>query len=407
MKTLLIDIKNKFIKYKNTNIVKRDTRFGILLNKNFEFEQHDNKYHIELILNWFLLAKKSSKDNGIPAKINLLDYIISNKVFYPSYPETTGYIIPSMINSFSYSNTVDEIHINEMIKFLLTIQNTNGGFNAHAGINNIEKKSYAFDTGQILCGLVSYYKNIEQSDDIKRAITNASNWMADNIEKDGSFTLNSCFNGKKAYYSRATIGLALSANLFDNNSWRDKVISQIGWIISQQNELGWYNHYSFSNGKWFNLHGISYTIRGILECGYLLNNNEFIGSAKLAVDKIIAINCKGLPYNSKLPNSFTVDYKEYDDELCLTGMAQFAIICFKLWKITKKDSYYKFAEELTTILKKVHFQNFDDENLNGLLSGSWPINGKYQTFDLPNWPIKFFLDCLMILEGLDPMKVEG
>ena len=153
MKTLLIDIKNKFIKYKNTNIVKRDTRFGILLNKNFEFEQHDNKYHIELILNWFLLAKKSSKDNGIPAKINLLDYIISNKVFYPSYPETTGYIIPSMINSFSYSNTVDEIHINEMIKFLLTIQNTNGGFNAHAGINNIEKKSYAFDTGQILCGL--------------------------------------------------------------------------------------------------------------------------------------------------------------------------------------------------------------------------------------------------------------
>ena len=400
-------IKNKYINYKQTQLLKNNKNFSKLFDKTFAFDVLSNQEHMELILDWFLMAQENSIDKGIPAKINLNEYILHSKDYYPSYPETTGYIVPTLLNAREYSSKIELEIIHEMIEFLLTIQNEDGGFNAHAGISDIEKKSYAFDTGQILCGLVAYYKHVDASKKVEKAITAASNWMVSNIDIDGSYKLNACFNGKKCYYSRATIGLALAAVLFNNDEWKEATHRQVSWVIAQQNELAWFNHYSFDNGKWSNMHGIAYTLRGVLECGYLLNNEIFINSTKRAVDKIISCNCDGLPFGAKVPNSFTEDYKEYDNELCLTGMAQLAIICFKLSKIFNDKNYFDFGKELLEVLKKTHFRGFEDQKLNGVLPGSWPINGKYQSFDLPNWPIKFFLDGLMIVEGLDPMKVEG
>ncbi|MBK7856032.1 MAG: hypothetical protein IPJ79_15145 [Bacteroidetes bacterium] len=33
---------------------------------------------------------------------------------------------------------------------------------------------------------------------------------------------------------------------------------------------------------------------------------------------------------------------------------------------------------------------------NGGVSGSWPLNGRYCAYDIPNWAAKFFMDALML-----------
>jgi len=101
------------------------------------------------------------------------------------YPETTGYIIPTLIN-LSKNNEYYflEKSIVDLSNWLLSIQNKDGSFNSGLYPNNKENKSI-FNTAQIIIGLLAAKEHLKE-DRFFDAANKAAIWLSNNQEDDGS-----------------------------------------------------------------------------------------------------------------------------------------------------------------------------------------------------------------------------
>ena len=386
--------------------VRRDPRFHLLLNGSAAFSRHENSDHIRMILNWFRNAQEYNKDGGFPFGIDIGKYLAGAQTYGPSYPETSGYILASLVLAQKQGyKQVTQSMLDYTADYLVENQRVDGGY--RTVLSSTSSHSLTFDTGQVLCGLTQYQANYPR-DDVAECIERAANWMASQIENNGAYKVQSTFFGEqRCYYTRATIGLALAAKLNNREDWRDAAIRNINWAIQFQDDDGWFDRFSFPDGELSNLHGISYTIRGILDTGILFGIEEFVDSAILATNSMLNANAPKQNTSSSFPGHFTTGFRSVSREIIPTGLAQLSIICLKLGRITGQQSYTDFAQRQVENLKTMHLQNFQDPCIDGLLPGSWPLNGRYEPYFLPNWPIKFFLDALLVLEGVDALEVRG
>jgi len=101
------------------------------LQKKYPFPSLSNSEHISLTINWMLNAQKHNKDGGIPVK-----YSLKTNSFYPSYPETSGYILSSFITYHKHYKDIST-SIQSLKNYLLSTQIENGGFSGgHAKMSN-------------------------------------------------------------------------------------------------------------------------------------------------------------------------------------------------------------------------------------------------------------------------------
>src|ERR1700682_3901683 len=109
---------------------------------------------LRLLIRWLLDAQRA--DGGIAAYYSLL------KGYSESYPEVTGYIIPTLFDysqsDYSHS-TRDEtasVAAGRAIEWLLSEQMPSGAF--PAGLHGTGAQPSVFNTGQILHGLVRAWR---------------------------------------------------------------------------------------------------------------------------------------------------------------------------------------------------------------------------------------------------------
>jgi len=157
----------------------------------------DNKTHIKIASDWLLYMQNS--DGGYSRKFSFIGGRDR------SYIETTGYIIPSLIESGLYLQ--EEKYINSALKaghWLLSIQNSDGSF------SEIDtNKPYAFDTGQCLIGL-NYLYEYTKDERYLYSAKQASYWLMYNQESDGSWQKVAYNNEKHTYYSRVASAMYIN-----------------------------------------------------------------------------------------------------------------------------------------------------------------------------------------------------
>lgn len=387
--------------------VKRHPQVGVLLETGFEFPSLSDGEHIKLIVGWYEKAVAHNGDGGVPGGVSLAEYATKGTTFFASYPETTGYILASLVLARAFGKAgVSAPLVDGMVSYLLAAQRPDGGF--RTGAWSEDSRSLAFDTGQVLCGMTEYYRRVEPLPEVRRCLAAAAGWMASEIEADGSYSARSSFSGsKRNYYTRATIGLAHAGVTLDDSRLVTAAEQNIRWALSCQDAGGWFSRFSFPDGPRHNLHGVAYTLDGILEVGLLLKNEEFIARARLSADRLMHGHYRDLPIAKVLPGHYYEDFVQAGNELVPTGIAQFALVCFKLAKICSEEAYREYADALTEQLGRLQLRGFEEPALNGLLPGSWPVNGRYEPYFLPNWAIKFYLDCLLVRDGVDPLEIHG
>ena len=110
---------------------------------------------LNLLIAWIGLAQDSNVagDNGVSRDFSLLHG------WGYSYPETTGYIIETFINSDKYlKSNVNLDRAQKMTDWLISIQLESGGFTGST-IDQIQKHPLpvVFNTGQILIGLAASF----------------------------------------------------------------------------------------------------------------------------------------------------------------------------------------------------------------------------------------------------------
>lgn len=375
-------IKRKVINVKNRFLVSRMfPEIGIQ-------PAYEDMAHLTATMKWLRLAQKQSGCGGVSAYYNLL-----KKEWGAPYRETTGYIIPTFVNYSKISGNKDfEKYALEMGEWELSEQLPDGSFSEESKYRNRKK---IFNTGQIILGLCFLYDHTRDSKFLVAA-QKAGEWLMSNQENDGcweKFTT----KGARTYHSRVAWSLLETSKRTNDNKLKSAASKNIEWVLKRQNEQEWFEQCSLSDpGKpWTHL--IAYTIRGLLESSQLLESDRIFKSAYKAATKMLDYYIEN--QNSKfnfLPGTFDEHWQSRDEYTCLTGDAQMAIIWLKIYNLTKEDRFLEGAEELIDQIKKTQIIKSSCLEINGGIAGSFPIDGDYASFIMPNWAAKFFSDSLML-----------
>ena len=309
-----------------------------------------------------------------------------------SYPETTGYIVPSLLEFSKFVNNPEfETIAKNALDWLLTIQKSSGGW--QSGYVHQNKDEIVFNTGQVLRGLVAGYKHFNEQNYLDSAIK-ACEWLVAIQNENGSFDKHVYLDRVRVYDSYVVAPMLDVYDLCKIESFKTSAIKNIAWIIREkQTENGWFadcDNTVHKNDKPI-LHTISYTIDGILDCGIYLENSEFIQAATQPANVLLEQFLK----DGKLPGRFDENWNG-SEQLITTGCAQISIIWEKLYGLTKDEKYKTGFENMNQLLVAIHQRNVSEtKNTKGAIFGSFPLWGRYESFGCPNWASKYLMDSLL------------
>lgn len=347
---------------------------------------------IEASINWICQAQDNSisRDGGIARDFSL------NEGWNSSYPETTGYIIPTMI---AYSNLTGNNDIRErarrMLDWLVSIQFPDGGFQGSV-IGAEPVIPVTFNTGQILLGLASGTE--EFGADYRGPMRRAADWLVETQDDDGCWRSHrSPFTEPtdKAYETHVSWGLFEAARLEPGQRYAEAAIANIRWALRLQNKNGWFRDCCLSEPEHPLTHTIGYVLRGVIEAFRFTEDEEYLDASLRTADSLL----KTLRPDGSLPGRLDNDWQATVDWTCLTGNVQIAACWFMLYQQTGDDRFLNGARNANKFVRRTLKLDGPVET-RGAVKGSFPVSGDYCAFEYPNWAAKFFIDSLLLERSL-------
>jgi uncharacterized protein YyaL (SSP411 family) len=310
-----------------------------------------------------------------------------------AYPETTGYLIETLLDYAAYFN--NESYKNLAVScadWLCSIQRADGAFPGGLGTNG---NPIIFDTGQILFGLKHTF-DATQEVKYQIALKKAVSWLIENLEPDGSWQRHAYVPGYLSTYSTQVIWAILQANeVLQSAAIQQKMKHALDFYVQRITPQCSVQNWAFRPGEAAYTHTIAYTIRGFLESGNLLKDQHLIQTSAAMMNALL----KEYHKRGKLAGRY--DEHWYGDYAftCVTGNAQLSLVLARLYELTRKKKYYKTAIEIFQSTFAMQWRA-PLAGLFGGIPGSQPIWGPYQRFAFPNWAAKFYLDAYLLLKKL-------
>ena len=354
----------------------------------------DVNKHFKNSIEWMKRAQESGDDDGFASHYDL------EKGWQASYPEVTGYIIPTLFNCSKLLQD-NELHKRAIraSNWLLSIQNETGSFQGRL-IDEKVPTPVVFNTGMIIFGLLAAYENTKNNNFLLSA-KKAGDWLSNTQCPDGTWKNFCTLNGdsKHAYHSRVSWALLKLYKITGEEKYFLAAYRNNESVLRNQQQNGWYMYSSLTKDVANKplLHFTSYTIRGMLESGEMLNCERWSSSAIRASEFL----------RTKLEDEGAL-YGRYDDVWnraaeweCLTGTVQMAIIFLKLYEKTKEKKWLTASDQCVERVISYSPRDNDSRNIVGSVSGSYPIDGSYMANCYLSWATKFLLDFFIIRRGIN------
>ncbi len=388
----------------------------------------NNSVHCEEAVRWLFSAQDATNTGGISA-----GYSFSSGWQW-AYPETSGYIIPTLFDFaeyFSSSPIISECRERALriVDWLREIQLPNGAYpscllpNHHLSTKDrglLLEKSSSFETGQVIVGLNRAYSETGGQHYLESALR-AGDWLLENQSLDGSWPV-SVQGQPRSFDSLIAWPLATLWQLSGKEDCRKSARRNLDWCLNQQSENGWFDKCNHNLGDLPLTHGIGYAMQGLLETGILLGESKYIEAVQKTAEVLLRIYSTGdfksiyEQQNGFLPARFDNNWKSQDGFSCLTGNAQISIVWSRLYMITGDIKYLNASLKMNEDLKLL--QNLTSHN-NGIRGGiqgchpiygsywNYPVYGLYHNFKYLNWACKYFIDALIVEQkALDKLN-EG
>lgn len=346
---------------------------------------------------WLLRAQQASSDGGV--SYGYFPCSGPEWGWKPSYPETTGYVMTSLLaygSRFPDQSTADAV--GRMAHWEAAIQMPSGAVQGGQVCAPERQTPAAFNTGMVLDGWCSAYLTLRQ-ERLLDAARRAADWLVNDLDEHGYFRTNGEFvtpGEIKTYTCLCGWALYRFGRIADERLYQDSAVRTVEAALRKQEANGWFAHNCLARSDAPLTHTIGYTLQGIIEVGALAEREDFIGAARKCVDQIM----RRISPNGYLPGRFYRDWEPAAFSCCLTGSAQVAIAGFRLYELTNETAYRKFGDTLVDYLKGVQELDATDPEVNGALAGSFPIFGGYMRGGYPNWATKYFLDALLLQDRL-------
>lgn len=338
---------------------------------------------------WLCRAQdqSASADGGVARDYSLV------KGWATSYPETTGYIIPTFIE-LARRQQRDDLHqrAQRMLDWCVAIQFPEGGFQG-GKIDATPRVPVTFNTGQILLGLAAGAQEYQDAR-YQHAMHNAAAWLRDSLDPDGCWRKHPtpfAAPGEKAYETHVAWGLFEAERAAPGHGYGDAGLRQVDWALTKQAPNGWFASNCLTNPAAPLTHTIGYVLRGVLEGHRLSGRADLLQAAQKTADGLItAIEADG-----RLPGRLDAQWRGAVGYVCLTGSVQLAHCLFLLYQTTRDERYWHKGQQLTAYVRRT-MQLDGPEDQRGGVKGSFPVDGDYGQWEYLNWAAKFFIDAHLL-----------
>lgn len=349
-------------------------------------------------LDWLRHAqdRSATADGGVARHFSLVDG------WGASYPETTGYIVPTLLSCHQRFDDTDlESRARRMLDWLVSIQLADGAFQGGM-IDETPVAPVTFNTGQILLGLAAGVEHFGHP--YEEAMARAADWLVRTQSDDGAWRSGQspfAASGLKAYDTHVAWGLLEAARVSGNESWSAAALKNVEWALTQQRENGWFASCCLTDPERPLTHTIGYTLRGILEGHKVSGDRRHLTAVRKAADALRAVQLD----NGALPGRLGSKWEPAAEWSCLTGNVQIAAVWFDLGCLTGNPSYVDAGRRANAMVRRtVRLASAPDDVIGGV-KGSFPVTGDYGRFQLLNWAAKFAIDAnLLEMEAHNTQK---
>jgi uncharacterized protein YyaL (SSP411 family) len=348
--------------------------------------------HLTATVDWIVTAHASATDGGIPAYYDLL-----RGCWRKSYPETTGYTIPTLLTCSARLERPDlrDLAI-DLANYLLGERTSEGGV-AHWDRQSARPSSpIVFDTGQVIFGWLAAWE--ATGDAVYRdAATAAADWLVEIQDSSGAWQQYQHLQTVKVIDARVAWSLLEVHRVVPRTAYLDAARRNLDWVLTQQEPNGWFRNAGFRPNQDPFTHTIAYTVEGLLESGLLLDEPRYVTAA----ESVATLMLRRQRPDGSLAASYGADWQPTARSSCLTGNCQLALLWLRLFKQAPAPRYLSGARRAIAYVASTQDLTCSHPGIRGAIAGSFPIYGAYERLKYPNWAAKFFVDALLSLEDAE------
>ncbi|MEZ4417159.1 MAG: prenyltransferase/squalene oxidase repeat-containing protein [Gemmatimonadota bacterium] len=352
-----------------------------------------SQWAIDRATEWLLRAQEcsSSQDGGMARHYSLVDG------WGPSYPETTGYIAPTL---FHEADRRRDRHIENagrrLLDWLVSIQMESGAFQGGV-VGASPVVPVTFNTGQILLGLAAGAARF--GDPYRKSMRRAADWLVTNQDPDGCWRGHPtpfAARGEKTYETHVSWGLFEAARVDPARGYAEAALRQVRWAVGHQQENGWFELCCLDQPHAPLTHTIGYAFRGVIEAYRFTGERDLLIAALRTADGVMAAQRA----DGSLAGRLDGEWREAVDWVCLTGVVQIAIGWLLLWQEIGDENYRKAAEAANRFVRRTLRADVPQDRKGGV-KGSFPVDGEYGQFEYLAWASKFLIDALRVEQHMD------
>ena len=314
-----------------------------------------------------------------------------------SYPETSGYIVPTLIDYADHSD--DQAlaqRARRMLDWLVSIQFPDGGFQG-GKIDATPRVPVTFNTGQILIGLAAGVRRF--GDAYRPAMNRAAGWLRDTLDDDGCWRKHAtpfAAAGEKAYETHVSWGLFEAARLEGDRGYAEAGLRQVRWALGKQADNGWFASNCLSQPDTPLTHTIGYVLRGVIEAYRFCGDDDLLAAAQRTADALLAVTQP----DGRIAGRFDRNWRPSVGWVCLTGSVQIAACWLLLHAVTGDKRYLDAARRANRFVRRtVHLAG--DPDVVGGVRGAFPVDGHYGAYEYLNWATKFCVDAQVMEMAVD------
>lgn len=345
----------------------------------------------DAVIEWLILAQ----DGAVPSDGGVArDFCLRSERWNASYPETTGYVVPTFLALAKRTGRKDlRTRARRMLDWLVSIQLEGGGFQGGT-IGAEPLVPVAFNTGQILIGLAEGCR--ELGDEYVTAARRAAGWLVEIQDPDGCWRRGAspfAGPGDHAYDTHVAWGLYEAYGVLREQDVAGAATANVRWAIGHQAENGWFDHCCLVDPARPLTHTIGYALRGVIEAFRATGDEVFLDAALRTANGLLDV----IDDDGYIPGRLDRSWGKAAEWSCLTGSAQIACCWFLLTALTSDERYADAARRANRYVRSTVAID-GRPGVAGGVRGSFPIDGGYNPYRYLNWAAKFLLDSLIFEE---------